>query len=379
MGITRLMLTAFRSYRSARLAIEPAPFSPSSTTGAGKTNLIEAISLLGPGRGLRGAQLPEIPHRAPDCEPKTAAWAVAAQLTLAGETLDLGTGLAPEADSTRRIGRREGQTVSLGALAEQIRLIWLTPAMDRLFLEGPAGRRKFLDRLVLALDPAHAGRASAYERAMRERNRLLRDGPQDPHWLAGLESEMARHGAAIAAARLAMVEQLAAVLSEPGAETRPFPHPLLALEGPLEERLRGGQRVAEVTQTYADALAQGRWRDQAAGRTLQGPHVSDLQVTHAASGRPAAQCSTGEQKALLVSLVLAEARLVAGEAPDACPVLLLDEIGAHLDERRRAALFDALCALRLQAWLTGTDAGSFAAFGERAQRLHIHQGQITPF
>jgi len=372
MGISRLMLTGFRSYPAVSLALDPEPVVLLGENGAGKTNLIEAISLLGPGRGLRGAALAELPHRKAEAEPETGAWAVAAKLTLAGDMLDLGTGLSPEME--RRIGRCDGVTVSLTRLAEHIRLIWLTPAMDRLFVEAPSGRRKFLDRLVLALDPQHAGRSSAYERAMRERNRLLRDGPKDPFWLDGLEAEMARHGVQIAAARLTMVQRLGAVLGEPG----PFPQPRLALEGPLEAQLAAGESADALTESYAASLARARPRDEAAGRTLQGPHMSDLIVTHGASGRPAAQCSTGEQKALLIALILAEARLIAAEAPEACPILLLDEISAHLDERRRAALFDALCALRLQAWLTGTDSGAFAGLGTRAQRLHIAPGRITP-
>jgi DNA replication and repair protein RecF len=369
------MLTGFRSYRAASLAVEPLPVILLGENGAGKTNLIEAISLLGPGRGLRGAAATELAHRAPGLEPDSAAWAVAAQLaTGEGPPLDLGTGIEPGTDATRRIGRLNGTTVGLSRLAEDIRLVWLTPAMDRLFLEGAAGRRKFLDRLVLALDPAHAPRSSAFERAMRERNRLLRDGPRDPAWLSGLEAEMARHGAAIAEARLQLVEHLGALLAEPGS----FPQPVLALEGQLEAQIARGESVAAVTEAYAGLLTQGRARDEAAGRTLVGPHVSDLTVTHRGNGRPAAQCSTGEQKALLISLVLAQVRLVAREAPAACPILLLDEISAHLDSNRRAALFDALSDLRLQAWLTGTDAEAFAAFGTRAQRLHIVPGRITP-
>lgn len=369
------MLTAFRSYPAISLAVDAAPVVLLGENGAGKTNLIEAISLLGPGRGLRGALSSEFPHRRPDTEPATGAWAVAAHLRLAEEEIDLGTGIEPGSDTTRRVGRRDGATVGLSVLAKHIRLVWLTPAMDRLFLEGPSGRRKFLDRLVLALEPAHAGHSSAYERAMKERNRLLRDGPRNPVWLEGLETEMARHGAAIAAKRLRVVALLQRVLADPG----PFPHLRLALEGALEERLAAGAAQEEAAQSFAGALRTARPRDEAAGRTLQGPHMSDLAVVHAGSGRSAAQCSTGEQKALLIALVLAQARLVADEAPEACPILLLDEISAHLDAKRRAALFDALSDLRLQAWLTGTEAESFAAFGTRAQRLHVLHGRIAPF
>jgi len=369
------MLTGFRSYRTASITVEPLPVILLGENGAGKTNLIEAISLLGPGRGLRSATASELAHCAAGQDPQNDAWAVAAQLaTKDGPPFDLGTGIEPGADAGRRIGRLNTSTVGLSRLAEAIRIMWLTPAMDRLFLEGASGRRKFLDRLVLALDPAHAARSSAFERAMRERNRLLRDGPRDPAWLAGLEAEMARHGAAIAQARLDLVGRLARLVAEPGV----FPQPLLALEGELETRLERGESLTSVTQAYTAALAQSRARDEAAGRTLIGPHGSELAVTHRGTGRPAAQCSTGEQKALLISLVLAQARLVAREAPEACPILLLDEIGAHLDANRRAALFDALSDLRLQAWMTGTDADTFTAFGARAQRLHIVSGRITP-
>jgi DNA replication and repair protein RecF len=367
------MLTGFRSYEALTVEVEPGPVMLLGENGAGKTNLIEAISLLGPGRGLRGASLAEFPfRRAADAEP-VSAWAVAARIeTLAGP-VDIGTGVTLDAPE-RRQGRCDGSGITLSALAGTVRIVWLTPAMDRLFVEGPSGRRRFLDRLTLALEPTHAAASAGFERAMRERNRLLRDGPRDPAWLSGLEAEMAHHGVALAAARTRMVTALSAVLAEPGA----FPRPLIRLEGYLEDRLSTGDAPAEIAADYCARLAYERPRDEAAGRTLSGPHTSDLQVSHEAGARPAAQCSTGEQKALLIALVLAQAKLVAEEAPDACALLLLDEIGAHLDARRRAALFDAICALKIQAWLTGTEPEPFTAFGARAQGFRLAQGQLAP-
>lgn len=374
-GLIRICVSEFRSYHEASIDIDPVPVILLGENGAGKTNLIEAISLLGPGRGLRGAALPELARRNAADIGVRPSWAVAVQLQSADGVLDVGTGTSDEggADNPRRIARRNGATVGLSTLAEDIRLVWITPAMDRLFLEGASERRRFLDRLVLALDPSHAARSSAYERAMRERNRLLRDGPRDPFWLDGLELEMARHGTAIAAARLRLLDRLGPHFGF----AAPFPSPLLRLEGQIESRLYGGERAEDVAAAFSATLVQNRKRDELAGRTLAGPHISDLSVINAQNGQAAALCSTGEQKALLISIILAQARLLSDDVPHACPVLLLDEITAHLDQRRRAQLFDALTEIGLQAWLTGTDAGSFSEFGSRAMRARVTPGRIA--
>jgi DNA replication and repair protein RecF len=365
------MLTGFRSYEALTLTLGTAPIVLTGENGAGKTNLIEALSLLGPGRGLRGASAAAFAHRAPGQEPAPQ-WAIAASIRTRGGSINIGTGVMPDAPE-RRQARRDGAHVTLSALADCLRIVWLTPAMDRIFVEGPAGRRRFLDRLTLALEPAHGTASASFEQAMRERNRLLRDGPRDPAWLSGLEAEMAFHGLAVAAARRRTVDALTRILA-PGA----FPAPFITLRGTLEEQLAAGQAPPDIISSYSALLAAGRARDEAAGRTLIGPHTSDIDVVHEETGQAAALCSTGEQKALLVSLVLAQARLVAELAPDACLLLLLDEIGAHLDLRRRAALFDALSALKIQAWLTGTELEPFASFGSRAQSFQLAQGRLTP-
>ena len=372
-GIARLMLTSFRSYVALTIEVEPTPVVLLGENGAGKTNLIEALSLLGPGRGLRGAGLSEFSHRRPEQAAGAASWAIAARVETGEGRTEIGTGVSAEAPE-RRVARSDGTTVALSALADFLRIVWLTPAMDRLFVEGPSGRRRFLDRLTLALEPTHAAASTAFERAMRERNRLLRDGPHDPAWLSGLEAEMAHHGLKLAEARTRMVGALETVLAEPG----PFPQPLIQIEGTLESALIAGESNADITAFYREKLAQDRPRDEQAGRTLTGPHTSDLHVRHAGNGRVAAECSTGEQKALLIALVLAQAKLVAAEAPGACTLLLLDEISAHLDARRRAALFDVLSSLRIQAWLTGTEPEPFASFGARAQTFRIAQNRLEP-
>lgn len=367
--LARLTLTAFRSYRSLTLDVDARPVVLTGANGAGKTNLIEAISLLGPGRGLRGARLSLLAHEVEGVV--ESGWSVAARLVTATGRLEMGTGqLEPGAE--RRTARIERETVGLGAFAERLRLLWLTPAMDRLFVEGAQGRRRFLDRLTLSFDPRHAARSSAYERAMRERNRLLADGPADPAWLAGLEAEMARHGAAIAGARVEAVAALAAADGAAG----PFPRADVSLEGVLERAFLDGGAPDDVAERFAARLAEMRGRDAAAGRTLEGPHASDLLVHHGATGRPAAQCSTGEQKALLISLILAQAQVVAAVAPGTGPLLLLDEIAAHLDTARREGLFEALLGLKVQAWLTGTDEGVFAPLGGSAQHIAVRAGQL---
>jgi DNA replication and repair protein RecF len=350
--VARLSLTDFRSYADAIVAPGPGFVILTGENGAGKTNVLEAVSLLSPGRGLRGASLAEMARRGGG-----GGFAVAARM---GEA-DIGTGTSEEAPDRRQV-RINGAPASANSLSEYLSVLWLTPAMDRLFADAASGRRRFLDRLVLALDPGHATHAARYEAAMRARNKLLAEqGPRDEAWLTALEARMAEHGAAVAEARAAAVAALADRLAD--APEGPFARANLALEGGEEADL-------------AQALALGRARDAAAGRTLSGPHRTDLEVTHLGKNQPAALCSTGEQKALLIGLVLAFADLVADRAGRR-PILLLDEIAAHLDPLRRAALFERLAGSGGQVWMTGTEPGPFAGIGAGATWLAVADGAVT--
>jgi len=349
--LSRLVLTDFRNHAALSLAPGAGFVVLTGENGAGKTNILEAVSLLAPGRGLRRATLGSMARQG-----GAGGFGVAATL---GEGVDLATGTQPAAPE-RRIVRIQGATASANALPEWLSVLWLTPATDRLFVEPAGERRRFLDRLTLALAPAHAHHATRYEAAMRERNRLLGDDrAPDPEWLGALEARMAEHGAAVDAARLATVQALDDRLAAtpPG----PFARARLRLEGEAVE-----------PDAFARALALGRRRDAAAGRALVGPHRADLSVTHADKAQPAALCSTGEQKALLMGLVLAHADLVA-ERTGRAPLLLLDEVAAHLDPLRRAALFERLAG-RGQVWLTGTEAALFDAIGAGA---HVRIGEAT--
>ena len=345
MAITRLSLTDFRSYADALLAPGPGFVVLTGENGAGKTNVLEAVSLLSPGRGLRGAALSDMARSG-----GAGGFAVAARI---GE-VDIGTGTTGEAPERRQV-RINGAPASANSLSDWLSVLWLTPAMDRLFADAASGRRRFLDRLVLALRPDHATHSTRYDAAMRARNKLLaEEGPWDEAWLDALEARMAEHGAAIAEARAATVSALTERLAE--APESPFARPLLALDD--------GER--------AD-LALSRSRDAAAGRTLAGPHRADLLVSHAGKDQPAALCSTGEQKALLIGLILAHADLVA-ERTQRRPLLLLDEIAAHLDPLRRRALFDRLGAAGGQVWMTGTEAALFADIGAAARWFDVGGG-----
>ncbi len=350
-ALTRLSLGDFRSYADALVAPGAGFVILTGENGAGKTNVLEAVSLLSPGRGLRGASLAEMARRG-----GAGGFAVAARV---GET-DIGTGTFSDAPDRRQV-RINGAPASANSLSEHLSVLWLTPAMDRLFAEAASGRRRFLDRLVLALSPGHATHAARYDAAMRARNKLLGEpGPRDEAWLTALEARMAEHGAAIAEARADAVAALGARLAE--APEGPFARAGLALEGGAESDL-------------AQALALGRGRDAAAGRTLAGPHRADLLVTHLGKNQPAGLCSTGEQKALLIGLVLAFADLVA-ERAGRRPILLLDEIAAHLDPSRRAALFGRLAETGGQVWMTGTEADLFAGIGA-ATWLAVADGRIA--
>lgn len=371
--LTRLSLTDFRSYGRADIALDGRMVVLTGPNGAGKTNILEAVSLLSPGRGLRNAALPEIGRRAPD-EAAGRAWAVSARLEVGGEAVRVGVGVET-AGSPRRTVRLEGETVPPARLTDLVRPAWLTPAQDRLFLEPAGERRRFLDRLVFAADPGHAAVAQAYEKALRERLRLLTDGPGDPVWLDALEGRLAHSGARLAEARARTLSALQAEID--GRGDRPFPQARLAPLGEWERRAAGGETGPDLEQALAAALAAARGRDAAAGRSLTGPHRGDLSVLHAERGRPAAECSTGEQKALVLNLVLAQAARLSRAESAPAPVLLLDEVAAHLDRRRRAALFDEIEALGLQAFLTGTDDPLFEELAGRALRIRVEGSRLA--
>ncbi len=374
LSVARLTLSDFRCYAFQRLECGPEPVVLSGPNGSGKTNLLEALSFLVPGRGLRQAALAE-PARLGG----RGGWAVAARLRTPTGGVDLGTGLERLPDGReRRLVRIDGAPArGQAALAEVVSAVWLTPQMDRLFQDGPGGRRRFLDRLVFGFDPAHAGRLSAYEHALRERGRLLREQaegrPADDVWLTGLEDTLAARGVSIAAARRDMVERLndACALA-----SGPFPRADLAAVGDLESWLAEGPAL-DAEERLREALRASRRDDAERGATRIGPHRSDLRVRHSGKNLDAAQCSTGEQKALLVAVVMADARMRALER-GASPLLLLDEIGAHLDESRRRALFEELLALGAQAWMTGTDPLLFAPLAGRARFFHVEDGAVTP-
>jgi DNA replication and repair protein RecF len=372
-AISNLILTDFRSYARAELPLGGGPVFLVGPNGAGKTNLLEAVSLLTPGRGLRGASLAEVGRRMPG-EPQGRAWAVAAVITADGEETRIGTGVE-QGGAARRTVRLEGETVPPGRLAEHLRQVWLTPAQDRLFLEGASERRKFFDRLVFAARPLHAAYVQAYEKAARERMRLLTDGPADAAWLDALEARMAEAGALMAQARAATLAALQAEIDTRG--ERPFPQATLSLTGEWEQMAGDGAAIADIESRLARALAAGRDRDAGAGRALTGPHRGDLAVIHAEKDRPAAECSTGEQKALILNLVLAQAARLARTEGSPAPILLLDEVAAHLDARRRAALFDEIEALGLQAFLTGTDQVLFDGLAGRAQGFQVEASGIA--
>jgi len=372
-GVTHLSLTDFRNYREARLTFGTEPVVLTGPNGAGKTNLLEALSFLAPGRGLRGAKLSEIDRRSePGRTGAGSGWAVAAVVATQGGAVRIGTA-RDVATGERRLVRIDGEPVrSQAALGERLGVVWLTPPMDRLFLEGPSGRRRFLDRLVLGLDSGHASRVAAYDQALRERSRLLRDGPADAGWLAALEEVMAEQGVAIAAGRREAVRQLDRACAE---AEGPFPRARLRLTGTVEGWLEEMPALAAEDE-FASVLAANRQEDARTGGTAVGPHRSDLAISLVEKGIAAEFASTGEQKALLISILLAYAGLQRAVRGDP-PLLLLDEIAAHLDANRRAALFQALVRLESQAWLTGTDAALFDPLRCHAQFLSVSDGNLT--
>lgn len=367
--ISRLSLTQFRNYAALQLRFDGRHVVLTGENGAGKTNLMEAISFLSPGRGLRRAGYDEVVRNGAD------AFTVFAEVDGMEEEVAIGTGVDLAEETLSRKLRLNGTPAkSADELTDHLRVLWLTPSMDGLFTGAASDRRRFLDRLVLSLDPAHGRRASDFERAMRSRNKLLSEGRFDPAWLSGLEQQMAELGIAMALARREMLALLVTLTERTAFGDQPFPTASLALSGFLDEA--EGVPALELEDRYAALLAEGRYRDAAAGRTLEGPHRVDLLVRHREKDMQADRCSTGEQKALLVGLILAHAQLIADMTGHA-PVLLLDEIAAHLDVNRRAALFDRIHALGGQSFMTGTDRSMFAALGERAQYFTVRDASVT--
>ncbi len=376
--VERLSLTNFRNYPVAELRVGAAPVVLLGENGAGKTNLLEAVSLLAPGQGLRRAVYSELARTGGD-----GGWAVAARVVTPAGPVEIGTGLQPsgnDAAASARIVRIDGATrASSGALGDYLDMVWLTPSMDGLFAGAAGDRRRFLDRLILCFDPNYRTIVTQFERAMRQRNRLLEDGVREDARFAGLERVMAETGVAIAAVRSQTVASLSATISSrrEANHASPFPWAEIAVEGRLESALQDKPAV-DVEEQYLEKLAAGRERDRAAGRALDGPHRADLVVTHGPKAMAARICSTGEQKALLVGMVLAHAQLLSERRNRGAPILLLDEIAAHLDGLRRAALFDEILSLGLQAWMTGTDKHAFAALDGRAAIYCVKDGSIRP-
>ena len=369
--ITTLQLTNFRNYDGVTLdGLTAGPVVLYGSNGAGKTNILEAVSFLTPGRGLRGVKSGEVQKK-----DSSAPWAVAAVAETSYGTVRIGTGRDPETE--RRIVRINGETAkSQAALAEYLSCVWLTPQMDRLFIDSAGTRRRFLDRLVFAFDPGHAGRVTRYENALSQRAKILKehDNP-DPAWLDGLEASMAETGVAIAAARRDLAARLQQAADRADVKTDfLFPRARLAVTGTVEE-LVGRAPALEVEEMVRYQLRQARLQEKLSGATVTGPHRSDLSVWYAAKSMPAAQCSTGEQKALLIGLILAHARLIAAERGSP-PILLLDEVAAHLDEERRAGLYALLLDMKGQVWLTGTDAALFAGLREKASLFRVQDGRV---
>ncbi len=373
--VERLQLSNFRNYAAVSIRVGPGPVVLWGANGAGKTNLLEALSLLTSGQGLRRAPYPELAGRA------GGAWAVWSCVQTKAGPVELGTGLAAEPTEVARTGRIvriAGEPRPTTALDEHVEMLWLTPALDGLFTGPASERRRFLDRLVACFDPGYRARLGQFERAMQQRNRLLTEQVGDAARFEGFERAMAETGVAIAAARAALVAELASAIEARRRSVghAAFPWAELAITGVLETAL-ASRAAVDVEDDYCRLLASERERDRAAGRTLEGPHRSDLIVGHGAKELPAKICSTGEQKALLIGLILAHADLVSQHHEGAAPLLLLDEITAHLDAARRLALFEEIVGLGCQAWMTGTDAQAFAGLAQRAQFLRVEDGRVS--
>ncbi len=371
--IRRVTLTNFRSYRAAALATADKPIVLFGPNGAGKTNLLEAISFLAPGRGLRRATLDEVAFREGD-----GSWAVAAEVEGALGLATLGTGIerrVDEGETASRACRIDREPVgSAVAFADHLRVIWMVPAMDTLFTGAPSERRRFLDRLALAVDAEHAGRVNALDRALRSRNRLLEERQPDTQWLDAVEHETAELAVAVASLRAETVSRLATVLASRRGSA--FPPAEIALDGWMEKLIQAHPAL-EIEERYRTVLRENRARDAAVGRTLDGPHLTDLAVVYADKGIAAADASTGEQKALLIGLILAHARLIAAMTGFP-PVLLLDEVVAHLDPSRRRALHQELAQVGAQVWMTGADPALFVEVADDAIMVEVGSGRLEP-
>ncbi len=374
LAVTRLLLDNFRSYVSGEIAVSGRPVVLAGPNGAGKTNVLDAISLLSPGRGMRGAKLGEHTRHGPSAQ-SDEFWAVAATIMRSDGSYEIGTGLTlgPNGGERRKVHLNGAPSSNAADLADLVQMAWLTPAMDRLFIESASGRRKFLDRLVFGFEPDHARNATRYETAMRERARLLKYGPRDPAWLDGLEAEMSETGVAVSQSRARTVEILGNAL-QARRSAGAFPSAHLALAGEADTLiLESSDALAEFRKRWARC----RICDAEAGRTTFGPHLSDLAVRHVQKRADAVECSTGEQKALLIAIVLAHAWELSHIREGRAPILLLDEIAAHLDAKRRIALFDEILALGSQAWMTGTDIEMFSPLKTKADLFAVADSQAA--
>jgi DNA replication and repair protein RecF len=367
--ITRLQLNEFRNYAALDIVTDAQFIALHGDNGAGKTNLLEAISLFCAGRGLRRADMSEITRHS-----SVSGWAVSLEVQGNLGEAYLGTG-TQSSDQPRKCRIDRSSVSSASAFADHLRVIWLTPAQDGLFVGSAGDRRRFLDRLVLAVDPHHGSRVSALERALRSRNRLLEDAQFDTHWVSSIEREIAEIGVCVAAARAETVARLRALVSRQRDEVSPFPHADIMLNGALEIKL-SQEPASHVEDWFKDELSRTRMRDRAAGRTLTGPQMSDLIVLHGPKLVPAGQCSTGEQKALLIGLILAHSQLVH-EMTGITPIMLLDEVAAHLDPKRRAGLYELLRHLGGQVFMTGTDASLFETLGTDSLKLYVSAGFVS--
>jgi DNA replication and repair protein RecF len=373
MSVLRLTLTNFRNYHATSLEIGAETVVLVGPNGAGKTNLIEAISFFAPGRGLRRATLDEVAFSEGD-----GSWAVAAEIEGALGLATLGTGIERAIEDDAAVARKyridREPVTSAGAFADHMRVVWLVPAMDTLFAGAPSERRRFLDRLVQAVDPEHASRVNALERSLRSRSRLLEEPRPDSHWLDAVEHETAELAVAVASLRVETVRRLETVLMSRKGSV--FPSAEIALDGWMEQLIPAHPAI-EIEERYRAVLRDNRARDAAAGRTLDGPHLTDLKIVYAPKNIAAADASTGEQKALLIGLVLAHARLIA-EMTACAPVLLLDEVVAHLDPARRSALHGELAQLHTQVWMTGADPALFAEIDADAAVVEVSSGRLQP-
>lgn len=369
--VTRLNLTNFRNYESACFNdAGEGLVVVFGSNGAGKTNVLEALSLLSPGRGLRGVNLGSLQNKSIDAA--SSPWSINVTLESPYGTAKIGTGL--DSATEKRIVRINGATArNKNALTEYVSCVWLTPQMDRIFLDSAGARRRFLDRLVFTFDPGHSGRVSRYENALSQRSKLLREGKNDPKWLKSLEAQIAENGVAVAAARIAYTARLQkACYAVSGEEKKLFPQASLFISGSVEKWLSSSPAL-EVEEKFLEALKSNRSSDAITGGASIGPHRSDFEVSYGDIGMPASQCSTGEQKALLTGIIVAHSRLVKAEWANS-PLLLLDEVATHLDESRRTILFEILQDMKCQIWLTGTDKNLFSSLKNRAGFYEINDG-----